>query len=130
MDALRQTQMTLLRDARRARGERSMEVIEDEPALRELLKTRLVDSGFNVDTAADGEEGLFLALENPLDVSIVDLGLPKLPGLELIRRVRAAAQSSPTLVLTPRARWRAKGEGRRAAAGAPPEDRRDPGGQL
>ena len=74
-------------------------VIEDETALRESLKARLIESGFNVDTASDGEDGLFLALENPLDVAIVDLGLPKLPGLELIRRVRAAAKSYPILVL-------------------------------
>jgi two-component system response regulator PhoP len=91
-------------------------VIEDEPALRELLKTRLVDSGFNVDTAADGEEGLFLALENPLDVAIVDLGLPKLPGLELIRRVRAAAKSYPILVLTARDSWQDKVAGLQAGA--------------
>jgi two-component system response regulator PhoP len=91
-------------------------VIDDEPALRELLKARLIDSGFNVDTAADGEEGLFLALENPLDVAIVDLGLPKLPGLELIRRVRAAAKSYPILVLTARDSWQDKVEGLQAGA--------------
>jgi len=91
-------------------------VIEDEPALRATLKARLIESGFNVDTAADGEEGLFLALENPLDVAIVDLGLPKLPGLELIRRVRAAAKSYPILVLTARDSWQDKVEGLQAGA--------------
>ncbi len=91
-------------------------VIEDEPALRESLKARLGESGFNVDTAADGEEGLFLALENPLDVAIVDLGLPKLPGLELIRRVRAAGKSYPILVLTARDSWQDKVEGLQAGA--------------
>ena len=91
-------------------------VIEDEPALRESLRTRLAEAGFSVDVAADGEEGLFLALENPLDLAIVDLGLPKLPGLELIRRVRAAAKSYPVLVLTARDSWQDKVEGLQAGA--------------
>jgi two-component system, OmpR family, response regulator PhoP len=91
-------------------------VIEDEPALREMLKARLAEAGFSVDTAADGEEGLFAALENPLDVAVVDLGLPKLPGLELIRRVRAAAKSYPILVLTARDSWQDKVEGLQAGA--------------
>ncbi len=91
-------------------------VIEDEPALRELLKVRLAEAGFTVDTAADGEEGLFAALENPLDVAIVDLGLPKVAGLEVIRRVRAAAKSYPILVLTARDSWQDKVEGLQAGA--------------
>ncbi len=91
-------------------------VVEDEPALRESLRTRLGEAGFSVDTAADGEEGLFAALENPLDVAIVDLGLPKLPGLELIRRVRAARKSYPILVLTARDSWQDKVEGLQAGA--------------
>jgi two-component system, OmpR family, response regulator PhoP len=91
-------------------------VIEDEPALRESLKARLIEAGFNVDVAADGEEGLFAALENPLDVAIVDLGLPKLPGLEVIRRVRAAHKSYPILVLTARDSWQDKVEGLQAGA--------------
>jgi two-component system response regulator PhoP len=91
-------------------------VIEDEPALRESLKVRLGEAGFSVDAAADGEEGLFLALEHPLDVAIVDLGLPKLPGLELIRRVRAARKSYPILVLTARDSWQDKVEGLQAGA--------------
>jgi two-component system, OmpR family, response regulator PhoP len=91
-------------------------VIEDEPALRELLKARLAEAGFSVDTAADGEEGLFAALENPLDVAIVDLGLPKVAGLEVIRRVRAASRSYPILVLTARDSWQDKVEGLQAGA--------------
>jgi two-component system response regulator PhoP len=91
-------------------------VIEDEPALRESLKARLVEAGFSVDIAADGEEGLYAALENPLDVAIVDLGLPKLSGLELIRRVRAARKSYPILVLTARDSWQDKVEGLQAGA--------------
>ena len=65
-------------------------VVEDEAALREGLRASCVAAGFTVDVAADGEEGLFAGLEYPIDVAIIDLGLPKLPGLELIRQLRRA----------------------------------------
>jgi two-component system, OmpR family, response regulator PhoP len=91
-------------------------IVEDEQALREALRTSLEEAGFTVDVAADGEEGLFAALEYPLDVAIVDLGLPKLPGLELIRRARTAKKTFPILVLTARDRWQDKVEGLQAGA--------------
>lgn len=91
-------------------------VVEDEASLREGLKEQLVEAGFSVDVAADGEEGLFAALEYPLDIAIVDLGLPKVPGLDLIRRVRAANKKYPILVLTARDRWQDKVEGLQAGA--------------
>ena len=91
-------------------------VVEDEAALRDNLKERLTESGFTVDVARDGEEGLFAALEYPLDVAIIDLGLPGLPGLEVIRRVRAAAKSYPILILTARDNWQDKVEGLQAGA--------------
>jgi two-component system, OmpR family, response regulator PhoP len=91
-------------------------VVEDETALRETLKERLAEAGFTVDVARDGEEGLFAALEYPLDVAIIDLGLPNLPGLELIRRVRAARKSYPILILTARDNWQDKVEGLQAGA--------------
>lgn len=91
-------------------------IVEDEQSLRESLKASLTDAGFTVDVAADGEEGLFAALEYPLDVAIVDLGLPKLPGLELIRRARTAKKTFPILVLTARDRWQDKVEGLQAGA--------------
>ncbi|HEY3786756.1 MAG TPA: response regulator transcription factor [Steroidobacteraceae bacterium] len=91
-------------------------VVEDELSLRESLKERLIEAGFTVDVAADGEEGLFAAAELPLDVAIVDLGLPKLPGLELIRQVRARRKSYPILILTARDRWQDKVEGLQAGA--------------
>ena len=91
-------------------------IVEDEEALRDTLKTRLAEAGFTVDVARDGEEGLFAALEYPLDVAIVDLGLPNLPGLELIRRLRAARKSYPILILTARDNWRDKVEGLQAGA--------------
>jgi two-component system, OmpR family, response regulator PhoP len=91
-------------------------IVEDEAALRETLRARLSEAGFTVDEARDGDEGLFAALEYPLDVAIVDLGLPNLPGLEVIRRVRAARKSYPILILTARDNWRDKVEGLQAGA--------------
>jgi two-component system response regulator PhoP len=91
-------------------------VVEDEAALRESLKLRLAEAGFTVDVAQDGEEGLFAGLEYPLDVAIVDLGLPKLTGLELIRRLRAAHKRFPVLILTARDNWQDKVEGLQAGA--------------
>jgi two-component system, OmpR family, response regulator PhoP len=91
-------------------------VVEDEAALREMLKTRLSEAGFTVDVAADGEEGLFAAKEYPLDVAIIDLGLPKLAGLEVIRQLRAARRAYPILILTARDSWQDKVEGLQAGA--------------
>jgi two-component system response regulator PhoP len=91
-------------------------VVEDEQALREALHRDLTAAGFNVDLAADGEEGLFAGTEYPIDVAVVDLGLPKLSGLELIRRLRAKERHFPILILTARDRWQDKVEGLDAGA--------------
>jgi two-component system, OmpR family, response regulator PhoP len=91
-------------------------VVEDEAALRETLRTRLAAAGFTVDVAADGNEGLFAGSEYPLDVAIVDLGLPGLAGLEVIRRLRAARKTFPILILTARDNWQDKVEGLQAGA--------------
>jgi two-component system response regulator PhoP len=91
-------------------------VVEDEAALRETLKSRLVEAGFTVDVAADGNEGLFAGSEFPLDLAIIDLGLPGLAGLEVIRRLRAARKTYPILVLTARDNWQDKVEGLQAGA--------------
>jgi len=91
-------------------------VVEDEAALRETLKTRLTDAGFTVDVAQDGEEGLFAGREYPLDVALIDLGLPKLAGLEVIRRLRAEGKTFPILILTARDNWQDKVEGLQAGA--------------
>ncbi|MGO9802605.1 MAG: response regulator [Steroidobacteraceae bacterium] len=91
-------------------------VVEDEAALREMLRSRLVAAGFTVDEAADGNEGLFAGSEYPLDVAIIDLGLPGLAGLEVIRRLRAARKTYPILILTARDNWQDKVEGLQAGA--------------
>ena len=63
-------------------------VIEDEPTLSAQVCERLSGEGLVVDDCGDGEEGLYLATEYPFDAAVVDLGLPKLPGLTVIRRLR------------------------------------------
>jgi two-component system response regulator PhoP len=91
-------------------------VVEDEAALRDSLKARLTEAGFTVDIARDGDEGLFAGSEYPLDIAIVDLGLPGVPGLEVIRRLRAAGKTYPILILTARDNWQDKVEGLQAGA--------------
>jgi two-component system response regulator PhoP len=91
-------------------------VVEDEAVLRESLKAELTAAGHTVDTAADGEEGLYAAVEFPIDVAIVDIGLPKLSGIELIKRLRARGRTVGVLVLTARDRWQDKVEGLGAGA--------------
>jgi two-component system response regulator PhoP len=91
-------------------------LIEDDPDLRNSLVAQLRSAGFNVDSAADGEEGLYAGREFPIDLAVVDLGLPKLSGLEVIRRLRADGKTYPILVLTARDRWQDKVEGLQAGA--------------
>jgi two-component system response regulator PhoP len=91
-------------------------VIEDEPHLRRQVAERLAREGFQVDTSGDGKEGLHFATEYPVDAAVVDLGLPGLPGLDLIRAVRARGSRLPILVLTARGRWQDKVEGLEAGA--------------
>ncbi len=91
-------------------------VIEDEPVLLENLVTRLRASGFVVDAAADGVEGEYMGNEFPVDVAIVDLGLPGKPGLDVIRAWRQAGRPFPILILTARDRWQEKVEALQAGA--------------
>ena len=86
-------------------------LIEDEAALREQLIASLRQQGYAVDTAADGREGLYMGREYPLDIAIVDLGLPELSGIEVIRRWRQQGLDFPILILTARGRWQDKVEG-------------------
>jgi two-component system, OmpR family, response regulator PhoP len=91
-------------------------VVEDEVAIRDVLKADLSAAGYSVDLAADGEEGLYAAIEYPIDVAIIDLGLPKLSGFELIRQLRARGKTYGVLILTARDRWQDKVEGLSAGA--------------
>ncbi|HEX7116744.1 MAG TPA: response regulator transcription factor [Steroidobacter sp.] len=91
-------------------------IVEDEKPLRDSVVQQLQEAGFNVDAAADGEEGLYCGREYPVDVAVIDLGLPKVPGLEVIRRLRAEGKTFPILILTARDRWQDKVEGLQAGA--------------
>ena len=91
-------------------------MIEDETALLERVTQQLREQGYAVDSAADGRTGLYLGQEYPLDAAVVDLGLPDLSGIEVIRRWRAAGRKFPVLILTARGRWQDKVEGLEAGA--------------
>jgi two-component system response regulator PhoP len=91
-------------------------VIEDEADLRRQVTERLAREGYQVDGTGEGTEGLYLASEYPYDAAIVDLGLPGIPGLEIIRRLRSGGRLLPILVLTARGRWQDKVEGLEAGA--------------
>ncbi|MFO1379952.1 MAG: response regulator transcription factor [Chitinivorax sp.] len=91
-------------------------LIEDEVLLRQQLAKQLEQEGYRVDQAGDGKTGLYNASEYPCDLAIVDLGLPQLSGLELIRRLRADGSKLPILILTARGRWQEKVEGLEAGA--------------
>ncbi|MFQ3245622.1 MAG: two-component system response regulator PhoP [Arenicella sp.] len=91
-------------------------IIEDELSLQQQLATTLREQDYVVDVASDGEEGLYFAQEYPIDLAIVDLGLPKLGGVEVIKRLRAAGKGYPVLILTARSRWQEKVEGLESGA--------------
>jgi two-component system, OmpR family, response regulator PhoP len=91
-------------------------LIEDDAALRLGLARQLEADGYRVDQAGDGEDGLFQAREYPVDLAIVDLGLPKLNGLAVVQRLRADGRSLPILVLTARGSWQDKVTGLEAGA--------------
>lgn len=85
-------------------------LVEDDQSLNRSLAAQLEKAGYSVERAEDGREGLYYATEYPVDIAIVDLGLPSLSGVELIRRVRAEGKDYPILVLTARDRWQDKVE--------------------
>ena len=91
-------------------------LVEDEAPLRETLAARLKREGFAVDTAGDGEEGLYHGREVPFDIAVIDLGLPKMSGMDLVKALRAEGQKFPILILTARSSWQDKVEGLKSGA--------------
>ncbi|MDJ0812555.1 MAG: response regulator transcription factor [Woeseiaceae bacterium] len=91
-------------------------VIEDDETLRQSLAAKLEDGGFAVEQAGDGKEGLYFALEYPIDLAIIDLGLPEVSGLDIIRELREQGRTYPILILTARDRWEDKVAGLEAGA--------------
>lgn len=86
-------------------------VAEDEPQLSRQLAESLTEAGYAVDTAADGERADFLIQTEEIDAVVLDLGLPKIDGLTLLRRWREAGLFAPVLVLTARGSWHEKVQG-------------------
>ena len=91
-------------------------ILEDEVQLNDNLCQYLQQQGYVVDAAFDGREGLYLAEEHPYDLAVVDLGLPEIDGLEVIKKIRAQQINYPILILTARDRWQDKVNGLEAGA--------------
>jgi two-component system, OmpR family, response regulator PhoP len=85
-------------------------LVEDDQNLGRSLAAQLERAGYTVHLAEDGREGLYYAKEFPVELAIVDLGLPIVSGVELIRELRADGKDYPILVLTARDRWQDKVE--------------------
>jgi len=77
-------------------------VVEDDERTAQFIRKGLLQEGFVVEHAADGETGLFLAQTRSFDVAVVDLMLPGLEGLALIRRLREEKTTTPILILSAR----------------------------
>ena len=77
-------------------------IVEDEEALRMILTDRLQNDGYIVDCAVDGDEGFARVTEEPFDLIILDIGLPRRNGLDLCRDIRQAGLITPVLMLTAR----------------------------
>ena len=91
-------------------------LVEDEHKLRAQLYQALVGQSYTIEQAEDGEEALYKGLEYPIDLAIVDLGLPKINGIEVIKKWRSAGVNFPILILTARGHWQDKVEGLDAGA--------------
>jgi len=85
-------------------------IVEDDSSLNRSLVAEFEARGFKVNSATDGREGLYLGTEYPVDLAVIDLGLPEISGVELIRSLRQAGKEFPVLVLTARDRWQDKVE--------------------
>ena len=85
--------------------------IEDHVELHEAVATCLREEGFVVDSAMDGDEGLFLAVENDYDVIILDVMLPGIGGLEIVKRLRATGDGTPVLISSARDKINQRVEG-------------------
>lgn len=89
---------------------------EDDAELAASLGRDLRQAGYAVDTVHDGEEALFMGGSEPYDVIVLDLGLPRLSGLEVLQQWRASDMATPVLILTARGAWHEKVDGFRAGA--------------
>jgi two-component system OmpR family response regulator len=86
-------------------------VVEDEASLARQLAAAIAEAGYAVDHAADGERADFLANTEQYDAMVLDLGLPKIDGLTLLRKWRDSGLMTPVLILTARGSWHEKVQG-------------------
>ena len=86
-------------------------LVEDEPRLREQLVELLEKNLFTVDACEDGQQGLNMGQKYHYDIAVIDLGLPKIPGIEVIERLRAEGKDCPILILTARDDWKDRVDG-------------------
>ncbi|MEE7440840.1 MULTISPECIES: response regulator transcription factor [Methylobacterium] len=91
-------------------------IVEDEPRIAADIRQGLERAGYVADVVADGEAAWFRAETEPYDAMVLDLGLPRLDGLGVLRRLRAADIALPVLILTARDGWRERVEGIDAGA--------------
>lgn len=91
-------------------------LVEDNVPLADELSASLSRQGYAVDWLADGRDAVYQGQSEPYDLIILDLGLPGLPGLEVLAQWRAANLSTPVLILTARGSWAERIEGLKAGA--------------
>lgn len=78
-------------------------IVEDDSKIASFVVNGLKQSGFAVDHSPDGEQGLFLAQANPYDAAVIDVMVPKLDGLSLVRQMRASKLKTPVIILSAKA---------------------------
>lgn len=86
-------------------------IVEDEPRLSQQLASTLGGQGYAVDCAVEGERADFLARTEQYDAIVLDLGIPGIDGLTLLRQWRHSGQATPVLILTARSTWHEKVQG-------------------
>jgi len=91
-------------------------IAEDETSIRDQIEQRLKDKGYIVDAVDNGADALYCGEEYPIDLAVIDLGLPKVDGIEVIRTLRQGNRNFPILILTARSLWQEKVEGLEAGA--------------
>ncbi len=91
-------------------------LVEDDPTLRAQLHAGLTQAGYAVDDSDNGRDAHYLGAHEPFDAVILDLGLPQLDGLTVLKRWREEGRTMPVLILTARDRWHEKVTGIDAGA--------------
>lgn len=91
-------------------------VAEDELNIREHIEQRLTEKGYIVDAVDNGADALYCGEEYAIDLAVIDLGLPKIDGIDVIKTLRQQGKTFPIIILTARSRWQEKVEGLESGA--------------